>query len=165
MLTRTLILFVVSISLCDCLLKTSPTESALKRKSKGSNVWGDDFEPYEAVNDDKGHDDDHCDCKCEKKSKTMAIVIPKYKFVDVPMAKEIPHKEFEGKKTKMKTVEIKGHHEEEDDHDDDEDEKYFDSDDEHNHKMIESMHLKRSESLKTTSSTTSKPSPFRLFKG
>lgn len=47
---------------------------------------------------------DNCDCSCGKKKgkKTVAIVIPKYEFVEIPLAKEIPSKGLDG----MKSVEI-----------------------------------------------------------
>ena len=143
------------------LLKTSSSKvtSSIKRKSKGPKTWGDDFKPYEAVNEDDHDDNDHDDCSCEcekKKSKTMAIVIPKYKFVDVPMAKEVPHKEYKA----SKKVVLKSPH----DHDDDDDDNGYDEDDEHNHQILDSMYMKRSEKIKELS-TTPKSSPFKLFKG
>ncbi|KAI1295422.1 hypothetical protein HDE_05407 [Halotydeus destructor] len=82
-----------------------------------------------------------CNCGCKKASKTIAIIIPKYKFVDIPTAMEIPSKKLGGM-NKVKVDHHKGgkYDDDEDDHhsggkyDDDEDDyheggKYDDEDD------------------------------------
>ena len=60
-------------------------------KKKG---WSENWESWS----------DNCDCSCGKKKgkKTVAIVIPKYEFVEIPLAKEVPSKGLDG----MKSVEI-----------------------------------------------------------
>ena len=80
----------------------------------------------------------------------MAIVIPKYKFVDIPMAKEVPHKQFDySKKVEIKDQD-EDHHNEHEDHED-----HYEEDDDidqHNHKMLEDMNLKKRSGIDKTSS-------------
>ena len=82
----------------------SLSDSFMRRKDKG---WSDNWEAWTG----------NCDCGCKKKkgSKTVAIVIPKYKFVDIPVATQLSSKGLGG----VKAIEIDEHkedHYEEDDH-------------------------------------------------
>ena len=92
-------------------------EIARKGKENMLENWESWAEPY---------DDCNCDCKDKK---TVAIVIPKYKFVDIPVAKEIPSEKIKY----TKTVHVK------------DGSKYeaYDEVDEHNHHILDSMELKR----------------------
>lgn len=84
--------------------------------------WSEPSKPYQP------DDTSECDCKCKKEQKkTVAIVIPKYKFVDIPVAKEIPSDKIKY----SKTVKVQ------------DDSKYdtFDEVDEHNHQLLDSIQL------------------------
>lgn len=74
----------------------------------------------------------HEDCDCDCKGKTVAIVIPKYKFVDIPVAKEIPSEKI--KYTKTVHVQDGSKHE------------TYDEVDEHNHNILDSIELKKRQS-------------------
>lgn len=101
--------------------------SPRKDKEDGENML-ENWQSWSEPNDD-------CDCDCNK-AKTVAIVIPKYKFVDIPMAKEIPSEKI--KYTTTVQVQDGSKHE------------TYDQIDEHNHQILDSMELKR-EGKKTTS--------------
>lgn len=132
-----LVVNLTSLSVGKKILKSPSTFH--RRWSKGGKGWSDHFEPWSP------HPHGHCDCDCKKKTKTVAIVIPKYKFVEIPIAKHVKHKVYEtGKK-----VELHDEHEGMDEHEyEGHDEKYghnFDAHDEHDHEILDAMHMKRSE--------------------
>lgn len=77
-------ILVISLSIVICCVLCTQKKSS----------WSENWESWS----------DNCDCSCGKKKgkKTVAIVIPKYEFVEIPLAKEIPSKGLDG----IKSVEI-----------------------------------------------------------
>lgn len=116
-----------------CLTSAFLTKSLNKRKSKGRSGWSENWESW---SDDAA---DSCSCDCKKKQETVAIVIPKYQFVDIPTAKEVPSEDLVTPH-KVQLSAYGGN-----DHPD------FDEDDEHNHRILESEDLKRRVSHRTKS--------------
>lgn len=103
------------------------TRKLKERKSSGENSWSENWESW---SDDSVEDSCSCNCK-KKKQETLAIVIPKYQFVDIPTAKEVASAEI----LVPQTIHLSGSEKKQ--HED------FDEDDEHNHQVLESVDLKR----------------------
>ena len=118
---RTVALLLVCVTLSSGFL----TRSLSKRKEKGKSGWSENWQSWS----DEGSDS--CSCDCKKKQETVAIVIPKYEFVDIPTAKEVSSKQVIAPQSMY--VSTHGGSPEPD----------FDETDEHNHQVLESMDLRR----------------------
>lgn len=136
MVTVTLILLpmiivITSVSITECFLWSRSSSDTVSRQSLMDN-WSSWSEGASESNyqSNEGYDSqDGCDCKCAKgQKKTVAIVIPKYKFVDIPVAKEIPSDKI--KYTKSVKVQDESKYE------------TFDEVDEHNHQLLDSISLR-----------------------
>lgn len=119
----------LSVMFFACLFVASAfLTKSLKRKSKEKSGWSENWESW---SDDET---DSCSCDCKKKQETVAIVIPKYQFVDIPTAKEVHHEEV----VTPQKVHVSGFSDQQ--HED------FDEDEEHNHRILDGNDWKRQSS-------------------